>query len=71
MPAPRSARETLDALLGVVDLDDNVRDDIVVLVGQMSAGAGTQDGRAHGAAHSELQLRGKGARFIGLGRWPL
>jgi|GEM_PF-1878539 len=58
LPAPRSARENLDALLGVVDLDDNVRDDIVVLVGQMSTDAGARDGRAQRAAQSELQLRG-------------
>jgi hypothetical protein len=35
--APRSARETLDALLGAVDLTEDVRDDIVVLVGQMTS----------------------------------
>jgi hypothetical protein len=36
--APRNARETLDALLSTVDLGENVRDDIVVLVGQMTGG---------------------------------
>jgi serine phosphatase RsbU (regulator of sigma subunit) len=38
---PRSARATLDALLGTIDLTEDVRDDIVVLVGQMT---GSKDG---------------------------
>jgi hypothetical protein len=58
LPAQRSARETLDALLRVVELDDHVRDDIVVLVGQMTAGVAGEDGRAQRHARSPLQLRG-------------
>jgi GAF domain-containing protein len=57
LPSRRSARETLDALLGVVDLSDDVRDDIVVLVGHVTPRSGSEDGRAEGAAQSPLQLR--------------
>jgi len=58
LPAQRSARETLDALLGVVELDDHVRDDIVALVGQVTAGSAAGDnGRAQQLARSPLRLR--------------
>jgi hypothetical protein len=56
MHSPRSARETLDALLGVVDLDDDVRDDIVVLVGQMTARASTDGAGVERGARSGLRL---------------
>jgi Stage II sporulation protein E (SpoIIE) len=53
VPGPRDARGTLEALLGVVDLGDNVRDDIVVLVGQMTPRSAREDD----AAKSAIKLR--------------
>ena len=55
-PVPRGAGETLDALVGVVDLTEDVRDDIVVLVGQMAPASGSSDGHAARAAQVPLQL---------------
>jgi serine phosphatase RsbU (regulator of sigma subunit) len=66
VPAPRSARETLDALLGVVELGDNVRDDIVVLVGQMTPASGARDGAAR-EARGGIELRRAGERSAPIG----
>jgi serine phosphatase RsbU (regulator of sigma subunit) len=55
--APRSARGTLDALLGLVDLTEDVRDDIVVLVGRMTPPSSDGGGPAVAVAEDEIQLR--------------
>jgi hypothetical protein len=55
--APRSARETLDTLLGAVDLSEDVRDDIVVLVGQMTPHSSTEDGPNGPIEQDRIQLR--------------
>jgi serine phosphatase RsbU (regulator of sigma subunit) len=53
---PRTARQTLDALVGLVDLSNDVRDDIVVLVGQMTPRSDGDHGLDGRGAHSALEL---------------
>jgi serine phosphatase RsbU (regulator of sigma subunit) len=52
---PRFAQDTIDAMLGLVGLDDDVRDDIAILAAQMKAHS------RDGAARPRASVRSRGA----------